>query len=221
MQQQQVMEAIKNLDIKYLDNQITTFFDKIINVADRLNSANILNNNAPDLANEERIKLLKSWWNNSSQLGKINKIIRFSQDYQAQLAELKSPIKRLEKIAIKFFEEGGKCLSVGADGELKVQLRDGRVASVFELSSGEKQILIMIAHLIFEEDRKPSGVFIIDEPELSLHLAWQEIFVDSIKEASPKTQFILATHAPAIIAKSERKQYSQDLNRFNSTVNHD
>jgi predicted ATP-binding protein involved in virulence len=72
----------------------------------------------------------------------------------------------------------------------------------------------MIAHLIFEESRRPSGIFIIDEPELSLHLAWQEIFVDSISKASPKTQFILATHSPTIISIVEREK---KLPRFKQT----
>lgn len=89
-------------------------------------------------------------------------------------------------------------------------------ASVYELSSGEKQIIIMIAHLIFEEDQKSSGIFIIDEPEVSLHIAWQDIFVKAIMEASPKTQFILATHSPAIIARVDNEKYCQDLNELNS-----
>ena len=87
-------------------------------------------------------------------------------------------------------------------------------ANIFELSSGEKQILIMIAHLIFYEAQKQSGIFIIDEPELSLHLAWQEIFVSSILQASPNTQFILATHSPAIIANIENEKNCQDLTRI-------
>ena len=69
----------------------------------------------------------------------------------------------------------------------------------------------MIAHLIFYEDRKQPGVFIIDEPELSLHLAWQEIFVKSIQQASPKTQFILATHSPSIIGSIDSEVFCQDL----------
>ncbi len=73
----------------------------------------------------------------------------------------------------------------------------------------------MIAHLIFYEDRQQPGVFIIDEPELSLHLAWQEIFVESIQKASPKTQFILATHSPAIIATVENEQFCEDLTSIN------
>ena len=49
------------------------------------------------------------------------------------------------------------------------------------------------------DSRVIRNVFIIDEPELSLHVQWQEKFVDGIMEASRETQFILATHSPTII----------------------
>ena len=55
------------------------------------------------------------------------------------------------------------------------------------------------------------GIFIVDEPELSLHLGWQEIFVRSITEASPKTQFILATHSPTIVGSVENEKYCLDI----------
>lgn len=57
----------------------------------------------------------------------------------------------------------------------------------------------MLAHLSLNPSLAGSGVFIVDEPELSLHIAWQEKFVDAIREANPKVQLILATHSPAII----------------------
>jgi predicted ATP-binding protein involved in virulence len=43
------------------------------------------------------------------------------------------------------------------------------------------------------------NILLIDEPELSLHLKWQRQFVPAIREASPSTQMILATHSPEII----------------------
>ena len=70
----------------------------------------------------------------------------------------------------------------------------------------------MITHLIFYEDRTSPGIFIVDEPELSLHLGWQEIFVSSIREASPNTQFILATHSPTIIGGVENEKFCIDVN---------
>jgi ABC-type hemin transport system ATPase subunit len=45
------------------------------------------------------------------------------------------------------------------------------------LSSGERQIVTILAHLALGEHRSRAGVFIVDEQELSLHLKWQEIFI--------------------------------------------
>jgi predicted ATPase len=67
----------------------------------------------------------------------------------------------------------------------------------------EIQLIVIITHLVFCEQNDEPTVFVIDEPELSLHISWQEKFVKAITEASPSTQFILATHSPAIISKLE------------------
>lgn len=88
--------------------------------------------------------------------------------------------------------------------------------SIFNLSSGEKQLIILIACLSLLEDAKRSHVYIVDEPEVSLHITWQEKFIDALLEASPNTQFILATHSPSIIARNERRTWCEDL-----TVNYD
>lgn len=212
-----VLAAIENLDIRFLDYSANTFFERMSELINKKHELDLkLKEDKENPLKEEDFKLLMKWINNNSQIKRIDEIINYSQTYQEKIAELRSPIKRLESIASNFLKEGGKQIIIAEDGEIKVKLKNGKVASIFELSSGEKQIIIMIAHLIFEEDQKPSGVFIIDEPELSLHIAWQEIFVDSIIEASPKTQFILATHSPSIISKVKREQFCQDLNKLNS-----
>ena len=46
-----------------------------------------------------------------------------------------------------------------------------------------------------------SGIFVVDEPELSLHLSWQKVFVKKALEVNNNVQFIFATHAPEIIGK--------------------
>jgi predicted ATPase len=71
----------------------------------------------------------------------------------------------------------------------------------------------MLAHLALNRGSKQTSIFFIDEPELSLHISWQELFVDALLEASPKTQFVIATHAPAILAKPERKEWCEDLSK--------
>jgi predicted ATP-dependent endonuclease of OLD family len=213
---EKVISAVTNLGIDYLNWDVKFFFGHIEEIVKQ----NILyqekeRNEKKDALDDEYFKILRTWFNNGSQLRRIDEIINFSQQYQEQITLLRSPIKRLEDIVSNFLKEGNKSLKISSDGELKVLLKNQRLANIYELSSGEKQIIIMIAHLIFEEDQKPSGIFIIDEPELSLHIAWQLIFVDSILEASPKTQFILATHSPSIVSKVRREHFCQDLNKLN------
>ncbi|MBK7669268.1 MAG: ATP-binding protein [Sphingobacteriaceae bacterium] len=209
----QVLKAIENLDIRFLDFSAKEFFNKM---EDLINANEEVKKEDLDQKEKDQLSfdLLMKWINNSSQMKRVEEIISFSQTYQEKIIELRAPIKRLEKITSNFLREGKKQIQVADDGELKVKLSNGTLTNVFELSSGEKQIVIMIAHLIFEEDQKPSGVFIIDEPELSLHIAWQEIFVSSITEASPNTQFILATHSPVIIGDTDEK-LCQDLAELN------
>lgn len=200
--------AIKELKVGELENDIEIFFEKIEKT---LNDQIKYKNNKKE--QEKYIEALSNWFINSPQIRRIDEIIKFSQEYQKQISLLREPVRRLESIISGFFKESGKGLHVEPDGEIIIKLANGKTANVFQLSSGEKQIVIMIAHLIFYEDLQQPGVFIIDEPELSLHLAWQEIFVESVTQASPKTQFILATHSPAIIAFVEREQYCQDLTK--------
>jgi predicted ATPase len=68
------------------------------------------------------------------------------------------------------------------------------------LSSGERQILVLFTFLAFVSD--PKGVFIVDEPELSLHPKWQAEFMDAFLRLRPEgTQLLLATHSPDIVGK--------------------
>ena len=39
----------------------------------------------------------------------------------------------------------------------------------------------------------------MDEPEVSLHMEWQQTLIEKIRRLNPKVQIILSTHSPAII----------------------
>lgn len=68
-----------------------------------------------------------------------------------------------------------------------------------KLSSGEKHDFIMFYELIFNSDK--TSVFLIDEPEISLHIAWQMEFIDVLEKICELngTQAIVATHSPDIV----------------------
>ena len=39
----------------------------------------------------------------------------------------------------------------------------------------------------------------MDEPEISLHIEWQQRLIDLIRRLNPHVQIILSTHSPALI----------------------
>jgi predicted ATP-binding protein involved in virulence len=209
---EKVLKAIEDLGIKYLNYSINDFFSQIEDIT---KSYENIDKNEKRSHSSKYIEIINKWYLNGNQLKRIDDIIAYSQEYHKKIIDLREPLKKLEEITSNFLKEGRKVLETEADGEIIIRLKNGKTANIYELSSGEKQIIIMIAHLIFEEAQKTSGVFIIDEPELSLHIAWQEIFVQSIMQASPKTQFILATHSPSIVAKVDKEKHCQDLNKLN------
>ncbi|ENT6533253.1 AAA family ATPase [Escherichia coli] len=65
------------------------------------------------------------------------------------------------------------------------------------LSSGERQLLYILSRVANTKD-KPS-FFLMDEPEISLHLNWQEKLIPTIKKLNPRCQIIIVTHSPAIV----------------------
>ena len=61
-------------------------------------------------------------------------------------------------------------------------------------SSGQRRMISMIEALMHGES---GTVFLVDEPELSLHIDWQRRFIDQISVFSKR--LVLATHSPDII----------------------
>ncbi|ENE00249.1 AAA ATPase domain protein [Escherichia coli P0304799.3] len=55
----------------------------------------------------------------------------------------------------------------------------------------------------------------MDEPEISLHLNWQEKLISTIKELNPWCQIIIVTHSPAIVMDGFMDCYV-DMNEISS-----
>lgn len=65
------------------------------------------------------------------------------------------------------------------------------------LSSGEKQMLTILMTVLLEQGR--NTILMMDEPEVSLHIEWQQRLIETILRLNPCAQIILSTHSPAII----------------------
>jgi predicted ATP-binding protein involved in virulence len=140
------------------------------------------------------------WIVNKPQADRILEHLQLLDEYITARSALHEPINRFLSLVNGFLKQTKKKVAVSGRGELTV-FREGNETprSISALSSGERQLLVMLAHLSLNTSLTGSGVFIVDEPELSLHIDWQERFVDAVIEANPSVQLILATHSPAII----------------------
>lgn len=67
------------------------------------------------------------------------------------------------------------------------------------LSSGEQHELVLFYDLLFNV--RPNSLVLVDEPEISLHVAWQQEFLNDIQKvaALADLRFIVATHSPQVI----------------------
>lgn len=116
-----------------------------------------------------------------------------------KLDEKRKKINLFEKTVNSFFSQTDKKIIVNSIGNLTVAIiNSSHRVEVEELSSGEKQLIIIIANMIFSK-RIDIRNIIIDEPEISLHIKWQDMFISALRSLNTDTQLILATHSPDII----------------------
>src|SRR3984957_13857054 len=70
------------------------------------------------------------------------------------------------------------------------------------LSSGEQHELVLVYGLLFKT--QPGTLLLVDEPEISLHIAWQKRFLADLRQIIALTPMdvVLATHSPQLIGGS-------------------
>lgn len=88
-------------------------------------------------------------------------------------------------------------LDASLDNMFKIITESQDTIKIRDLSSGEKNILLIFYHFFFEME--DNTIFMIDEPELSLHIDWQENMLRYFLEHSNNDQIIVVTHSPDIL----------------------
>lgn len=95
-----------------------------------------------------------------------------------------------------------KNMSISKEKGFTFTTPDGKPLSPTDLSLGEQHELVMLYQLLFKV--KPNSLVLIDEPEISLHVAWQIEFLKDLRAIIKLANFdvLLATHSPDIIDDS-------------------
>lgn len=94
-----------------------------------------------------------------------------------------------------------KSIKLDKDVGYKVLSYDGRPLDLDALSSGEQHELVLLHALLFRVE--PGSFLLIDEPELSLHVTWQNEFLAELIQIAKKVGFdaLVATHSPYIVGE--------------------
>lgn len=94
-----------------------------------------------------------------------------------------------------------KHVDISSTFGLRIVRNDGMELALDRLSSGEKQIIVLYYDLIFGLENKT--ILLIDEPEISLHVAWQREMLDDFNKIvflqKDQLSIIIATHSPQLI----------------------
>ena len=168
------------------------------------NLKNVLKRTEGDLKSANLLYLI-----NVTQFKKINELVQEFKKYEEVTIRLYKPLEEFLNTINSFFADSSKELYF--DKEIaqiffKILDRNSKEIDssrdIENLSSGEKQILILLTYIKYNLNLK---LFIIDEPELSLHPKWQGEFLDAVSKLMPKdAQLILATHSPEIVGENEK-----------------
>ncbi len=125
-----------------------------------------------------------------------NRIIAELQAGHAEAAQQLSQKKtHFQDMVDDLFQATGKRI-IRTENEIRFT-QIGEVLTPYQLSSGEKQMLIILLTVLVEDDQP--YVLFMDEPEVSLHIEWQKRLIDLILELNPNVQIILTTHSPAVV----------------------
>jgi len=106
---------------------------------------------------------------------------------------------------------GWNNLEFTPDDELTLHHEKHGALKLNQLSDGIRIVALLAGDLAYRAVRlnphlgdhilkETPGIVMIDEIELHLHPAWQQIIIPSLREVFPKVQFIITTHSPQVLS---------------------
>jgi predicted ATP-binding protein involved in virulence len=193
--------GISEEEYKEKMEEMANKFEKLrkYDISDMQNSANVV-------FKEEHAKALKIYFDD------FNEKYKVYEDFIRRLDLFTDVVNgRLSFKEIKISRESGIIVVDSEKPEKFLELN--------QLSSGEKQEIVLFYELIFETTN--DVLLLIDEPEISLHIIWQKMFMDDMLKTVKYIGFkvIVATHSPQIINNHWDKQidlgalYSEQLSQ--------
>ncbi|KEY58159.1 AAA family ATPase [Serratia sp. DD3] len=181
---------------KYIRNELKIRYISTVNISfnadNNIDVGNSVSTNLLDLATEKEMReLLKS----ENQLYKN----AFLEQINVMLIDTNK----------KFFTSDNEYWILDGNTSKKITLS--------QLSSGERQLIYIL--VTAANIGNSPAVFLMDEPEISLHLSWQEKILDALRKINNNMQIIIVTHSPAMIMNGYMDSYV-DIKNIITENNH-
>lgn len=174
--------------------EIDPFFDRVMKLADRVKHSK----GRFDIHDSQA--MLEALLNQAS-LRRLRELVETVREFNSKSEQLLNRFQSFVECINRFFADSHKKIEIDPLGAIKVHRPDGTEVPLEALSSGERQLLVMFGHVFFSSFGNRSNAFVIDEPELSLHLRWQEVLLQEMMDSSSRAQIIIATHSPEIVGE--------------------
>ena len=101
-----------------------------------------------------------------------------------------------------------KKIYINEKNEIEATTDSGKKLSLKGLSSGEKQLIIILGEALLQ--RESPWIYIADEPELSLHVRWQEKLIENLRRINPQAQIVCATHSPDVVSTYAKNVFDME-----------
>lgn len=131
---------------------------------------------------------------------KLAALTLFTRDIKEKLSVLEPLSKRIEIFLNSVNSKlRNKKIQIHKESGLIAKDSLGTILPLEHLSSGEQHEIVLAYELVFNIPK--DSLVLIDEPELSLHVTWQRMFLPELMNISREVGFdcIIATHSPFIV----------------------
>ena len=139
-----------------------------------------------------------------SQDSYLRRVVNDIQEIKNEIDATLGPEREFRDVLQSMFRENKRFIVDDGSGpsgnDIRVEI-DGSNIPLESLSSGEQQLI----HLLLETLAAADSTIMIDEPEISMHVDWQQRLVSSMRRINPNCQILLATHSPEIMANIDNE----------------
>ena len=137
-------------------------------------------------------------------------------NFPAEADQINQRIRILFETVDRLFVKTAKKIQIDPHTNHLIFIDDGEEIPLYKLSSGEKQLLLILMKVFLMEEQP--YILLMDEPEISLHIEWQYKLFEEIRRLNRNCQIITSTHSPSLFGDGwgDKLVFVEDLIKLKS-----